>query len=89
MKLPIYLERVGMQLAVTEFAHGQSLKIKSPKKKYYFNVHFDHQGVIARKESGKLMVKKIKEIAGEFPVISTGDYNSHPDTEQIQLLSVI
>lgn len=54
---------------------------------YFFNVHFDHQGVIARQESGKLMIKKIKEIAGNFPVISTGDYNSTPDTEQVKLLS--
>ncbi|MDR1919259.1 MAG: endonuclease/exonuclease/phosphatase family protein [Tannerellaceae bacterium] len=54
---------------------------------YFFNVHFDHQGVIARKESGKLMVQKIKEIAGDTPVICTGDFNSSPETEQIGTLS--
>lgn len=54
---------------------------------YVFNAHFDHQGVVARKESGKLMVKKMKEIAKGKPVICTGDFNSTPDTEQIIGLS--
>lgn len=57
--------------------------LKSKKEFYFFNVHFDHQGVQARRESGKLMVKKIKEIAGNAPVICTGDFNSTPETEQI------
>jgi len=51
---------------------------------YVFNVHFDHQGVVARRESGKLMVKKIQEIAKDASVILTGDFNSTPETEQIQ-----
>lgn len=54
---------------------------------FVFNAHFDHQGVIARQESGKLMVKKIKEIAKDAPVICTGDFNSLPETEQIKALS--
>src|SRR5690554_3646558 len=36
---------------------------------FVFNAHFDHQGVVARQESGKLMVEKIQEIAGDAPVI--------------------
>lgn len=54
---------------------------------YFFNVHFDHQGVVARKESGKLMVEKMKEISQGLPTICTGDFNSTPETEQIKLLS--
>jgi endonuclease/exonuclease/phosphatase family metal-dependent hydrolase len=49
--------------------------IASKKKFYFFNVHFDHQGVIARIESAKLMIEKIKEIAGNNPVVFTGDLN--------------
>ena len=60
---------------------------KTGKTFYMFNVHFDHQGRVARQESGKLMVAKMKEIAKDNPVICTGDFNSTPDTEQIQLLS--
>ncbi|MBN3519111.1 endonuclease/exonuclease/phosphatase family protein [Algoriphagus lutimaris] len=63
--------------------------LESGKEFYVFNAHFDHQGVIARKESGKLMVKKIQEIAQGKPVICTGDFNSTPDTEQIISLSTL
>ncbi|WP_373425540.1 endonuclease/exonuclease/phosphatase family protein [Parapedobacter tibetensis] len=63
---------------------------KDTKKQFYvFNAHFDHQGVIARQESGKLMVSKIKEIAKDEPVICTGDFNSTPETEQIKAISSI
>ena len=56
---------------------------------YFFNVHFDHQGVIARQESGKLMAKKIREISQKTSVICTGDFNSTPSTEQIKTMSSI
>jgi endonuclease/exonuclease/phosphatase family metal-dependent hydrolase len=61
----------------------------SGKQFYVFNAHFDHQGKIARQESGKLMVSKIKEIAKGAPVICTGDFNSTPETEQIKGFSTI
>ncbi|WP_207425098.1 endonuclease/exonuclease/phosphatase family protein [Pedobacter sp. SYSU D00535] len=64
------------------------LRDKSSKKDFYvFNAHFDHQGVVARRESGKLMVSKIKEIAKNSPVICMGDFNSTPETEQIRTLA--
>lgn len=66
---------------------GKFREIISNKVFYFFNVHFDHQGVIAREESGKLMVEKIKEIAGDNPIIATGDFNSDPETIQIKTLS--
>lgn len=64
------------------------LEDKVSKKTFYvFNVHFDHQGQIARRESGKLMIERIKKIAKSTPVILTGDFNSLPETEQMQNLS--
>jgi endonuclease/exonuclease/phosphatase family metal-dependent hydrolase len=51
---------------------------------YVFSVHFDHEGAVARKESAKLLLSKIAEIAGKTPVFCVGDFNSTPDTEQIQ-----
>lgn len=54
---------------------------KSGKKLYFFNVHYDHQGVVARKESSKLILQKIKKIAGNTPVIFTGDFNGSDTTE--------
>ena len=50
-------------------------EIKTGRKFYYFNAHFDHQGKIARIESSKLIVKKIREIAKGVPAIFTGDLN--------------
>lgn len=43
---------------------------------FFFNLHMDHVGIVARRESAKLVVRKIKEIAGnKAPVILTGDFN--------------
>ncbi len=42
---------------------------------FHFNTHFDHMGVTARNESAKLILKKIESIAGNLPVILTGDFN--------------
>lgn len=42
---------------------------------YFFNLHMDHVGVKARRESAKLVIEKIKEIAKDNPVILTGDFN--------------
>jgi endonuclease/exonuclease/phosphatase family metal-dependent hydrolase len=60
---------------------------KSGKKFFFFNVHYDHQGVVARKESSKLILKKIKEIAGKSPVIFTGDFNGSTSTEWYQTIA--
>lgn len=59
---------------------------KSKKKFYFFNTHFDHEGKIARVESSKLMLQKIKKITNGLPVILTGDFNTGRDTEPYQLL---
>lgn len=48
---------------------------------YFFNLHMDHVGVTARRESAKLILKKIREIAGNLPVIVTGDFNVDQNDE--------
>ncbi|QHV95233.1 endonuclease/exonuclease/phosphatase family protein [Spirosoma endbachense] len=63
--------------------------LKTKKSFFFFSVHFDHQGVEARRQSGKLMVAKIKEIAKNEPVILVGDLNSTPETEQVQTLQTL
>jgi endonuclease/exonuclease/phosphatase family metal-dependent hydrolase len=45
------------------------------KEFYVFNVHFDHRGVVARKESASLVLQMMKSIAGSTPAILTGDFN--------------
>lgn len=58
----------------------------SGQRFFFFSVHFDHQGEVARRESARLMVRKIHEIAGAAPVICAGDFNSTPDTEQVHTM---
>jgi endonuclease/exonuclease/phosphatase family metal-dependent hydrolase len=52
---------------------------------FYFNTHFDHVGQQARAESAKLLLMKMKEIAGEMPVMLSGDFNSL-ETDQPYLM---
>jgi endonuclease/exonuclease/phosphatase family metal-dependent hydrolase len=53
---------------------------------YHFNTHFDHVGKIARKESARLVLSQVKKIAGNTPVIVTGDFNAQPSDEPILVL---
>ena len=58
---------------------------KNSKKEFYvFNVHYDHQGREARRNSSILLLKQIKQITGNYPVFATGDFNAIPDSEPIQ-----
>lgn len=61
--------------------------IKLKKRFFVFNVHFDHQGMEARRESAKLILQKIKTIAGSNPVILTGDFNGDHSSEWYQTLA--
>ncbi len=65
---------------------GHFQEIKSGKQFYVFNTHFDHLGKVARRESAKLVLKKIKEIAQNVPTILLGDFNATPTDEPIQIL---
>jgi endonuclease/exonuclease/phosphatase family metal-dependent hydrolase len=61
--------------------------VKSKKKFYVFNVHFDHQGVKAREESSKLILQKINVIAGSNPVLLTGDFNGDHNSQWYQTIA--
>jgi len=47
----------------------------SGKEFFLFNTHFDHLGQQARIESSKLIVSLEESLAGDLPVIVTGDLN--------------
>lgn len=57
------------------------------KTLFAFNMHFDHEGVVAQRESAHLILKKIKEIAKNAPVIIMGDLNMTPDNPAIALIA--
>jgi endonuclease/exonuclease/phosphatase family metal-dependent hydrolase len=54
---------------------GQFKDRETKLKFFFFNLHMDHIGVVARREAAKLVISKIKEIAKGAPVILTGDFN--------------
>lgn len=54
---------------------------------YLFNTHFDHIGETARRESVKLLLKRVVLTAGPDPVIVTGDFNSPPGSEPYQVIT--
>lgn len=54
---------------------------------YHFNTHFDHQGIVARKESAKLLVKLIFQTAGKSPASLTGDFNFTSKDEPYDVLT--
>ena len=59
----------------------------SGKKFYVFNTHLDHMGEEARKESVRLLLKKIEEInISGLPLVLMGDFNLEPDHKAIELL---
>lgn len=67
--------------------YGYFKENKTGKLFYVFNTHFDHKGQVARRESSKLVLKKMAEIAGKKPAILTGDFNAKPDSEPIQIIT--
>ncbi len=42
---------------------------------FFFNTHFDHKGDSARMKSARFLMEKIKEIAADYLVVVTGDFN--------------
>ncbi|MEY2792081.1 MAG: hypothetical protein RJA76_73 [Bacteroidota bacterium] len=65
---------------------GKFQELKTKKIFYVFNTHFDHLGKIARRESAKLVLKKIQEIGKNYACILLGDFNATPEDEPIQIL---
>ncbi len=66
--------------AITRVASWGTFKdLKSNKEFLMINTHFDHIGVEARKNSAALLKQKAAEIAKDYPLIITGDFNCTRD----------
>ena len=74
--------------AITRMVTWARFRDRKTKKVFYaFNTHFDHIGKVARRESAHLILRKIKELAGNTPVVLTGDFNAKPSDEPIRVIS--
>lgn len=54
---------------------------------FQFNTHFDHIAEKARRESARLLLTRIKKIAGTAPFVVTGDFNAVEDSEPYRILT--
>lgn len=73
---------VGWDANQTRICTWIKLKEKKSGKQFFvFNAHYDHMGVLARVESSKLVLEKIKSIAAGAPAIYTGDLNGDRESE--------
>lgn len=59
----------------------------SGKQVFALNTHFDHVGVVARRESVALILKKVEELSKGVPVVITGDFNAEPQSDVIRSLT--
>ena len=66
---------------------GKFEDLKNHKQFYFFNVHYEYEGDVARRESSNLMISRIKSIAGNQPVFLTGDFNAFPTEEPTRILN--
>lgn len=72
----------GWDAALERIASYAKLKDKATGKIFMaVNTHFDHVGVVARRESAKLIMRKIQQIVGDRPAVVTGDFNVTEDDE--------
>lgn len=78
----------GWDARINRICSWVQLKDNATGKTFFcFNVHFDHQGVVARKESSKLLLSKIQSISGKDPIILTGDFNGNYVSEWYQTIA--
>ena len=78
----------GWDANITRICTWGKFEDKTTKWKFwFFNLHMDHRGVEARRESAKLVLAKIKELCGDEPYILTGDFNSDQNSEAYTTLT--
>ena len=66
----------GWDAACPRICSWGQFKDKASGKVFWFlSLHMDHVGVVARAESAKLVLAKIREICGSEPAILVGDFN--------------
>lgn len=77
----------GWDAALERIASYVKLKDKETGRIFMaVNTHFDHVGVVARRESARLIMSKIHEIVGDNPAVVTGDFNVTENDEAYETM---
>lgn len=72
------LPRLCSWVRLRELATGREL--------VFANTHFDHRGVVARREAARVLSERLNPIAAGVPAILTGDFNITEDNPAYQVL---
>ena len=79
------VESIGWDATDLRLCQWIKFREKDTKQEFFFfNSHFYWRYQTAKQNSGAVFVKKAREIAGNAPMISTGDFNSGIDSPQIK-----
>lgn len=79
---------IGWDGACTRIATWARFADKRSGKEFLFvNTHFDHVGKEAMRNAARLVSQRIKDLAGNRPVILTGDFNVTADSEPYRILT--
>lgn len=77
----------GWDAAYTRVLTWAKLRDKQTKKIFFaFNTHFDHIGYVARRESARIVLNTVSQVAGNTPVVFTGDFNAKPSDEPVRII---
>ena len=66
---------------------GQFKDRRTGKKFWMFNLHMDHRGMEARRQSCHLVLAKVKEMCGKQPYILVGDFNVDQKNEIYNIIA--
>ncbi len=70
---------VGWDAALPRIVTWGRFRVKTDDTIFlFYNTHFDHRGRLAREASARLIIRRIREEAGDLPVILVGDFNAIP-----------
>lgn len=83
-----YKPSIGWDAALKRICTWVQLKdLNSGQLFFVYNTHFDHIGQHARYESSKLILKRIREETGDFPILLIGDFNYTSSSDGYKLLT--
>lgn len=83
---------LGWDAKIPRIASYALFEDKEKKDKFWvINTHFDHQGLVARLESAKMIVQLTKDLSQrtKAPILLMGDFNARPNENSIQAIKEI